>query len=117
MDQESLRAGKFMWRKPPLMAISFYLGLILPILGPAIVFRAIIYMPLFHLGSPLMSVFGILLMSMLMSLTYLYVKRSNLWIYGVLFCFFYMFVVIWQLPWAMATYMVSSWSTRATVDI
>lgn len=111
--RESLRAGKFMWRKPPLMALSFYLGLILPILGPAIVFRAIFYVPLLHHGSPLMYLFGILLMSMLMSLTYLYVKRSNLWIYGVLFCFLYMFVVIWQLPWAMATYMSSSWSTRS----
>jgi hyaluronan synthase len=111
--RESLRACAFMWRKPPLVALSFYLGLILPILGPAIVFRAIIYVPLFHLGSPLMYLFGILLMSMMMSLTYLYVKRSNLWIYGVLFCLLYMFVVIWQLPWAMATYMVSSWSTRS----
>jgi hyaluronan synthase len=112
--RESLRASSFMWRKPPLMALSFYLGLILPVLGPAIVVRAIIYVPLFHLGSPLMYLFGILLMSMMMSLTYLYAKRSNLWIYGVLFCFFYMFVVIWQLPWAMATYMVSSWSTRSS---
>jgi hyaluronan synthase len=111
--RESFRACSFMWRKPPFMALSFYLGLILPILGPAIVFRAIIYVPLFHLGSPLMYLFGILLMSMMMSLTYLYVKRSNLWIYGVFFCFLYMFVVIWQLPWAMATYMVSHWSTRS----
>jgi hyaluronan synthase len=111
--RESLRASGFMWRKPPFMALSFYLGLILPILGPAIVFRAMIYVPLFHLGSPLMYLFGILLMSMMMSLTYLYIKRSNLWIYGIPFCFLYMFVVIWQLPWAMATYMVSSWSTRS----
>jgi hyaluronan synthase len=111
--RECFRASSFMWRKPPLMALSFYLGLILPILGPAIVFRAIIYVPLFHLGSPLMYLFGILLMSMMMSLTYLYVKRSKLWIYGILFCFLYMFVVIWQLPWAMVTYMTSSWSTRS----
>jgi hyaluronan synthase len=110
--RESIRAAGFMWRKPPFAAISFYLGIILPILGPAIVTRAIIYVPLFHSGSPLMYLSGVFLMSMMMSLSYLFFKRSNLWIYGVLFCFFYMFVIIWQLPWAMATYMASSWSTR-----
>jgi hyaluronan synthase len=110
--RESIRAAGFMWRKPPLAAISFYLGILLPILGPAIVTRAILYVPLFHNGSPLMYLSGVFLMSMMMSLTYLFFKRSNLWIYGVIFCFFYMFVIIWQLPWAMATYMASSWSTR-----
>ena len=110
--RESIRAGAFMWRRPPLMALSYYLGLILPVLGPIIVFRALIYVPLFHKGSPLIYLMGVFLMSMMMSLTYLFFKRSNLWIYGILFCFFYMFVIIWQLPWAMGTYMVSTWSTR-----
>jgi hyaluronan synthase len=112
--RESIRATGFMWRKPPLMALSFYLGLILPVLGPAIVLRAMFYVPIVQGGSPLMYLFGIFLMSMMMSLTYLFFKRSNLWIYGVFFCLFYMFVVIWQLPWAMATYMVSNWSTRGS---
>jgi hyaluronan synthase len=114
--RESIRASAFMWRKPPLMAISYYLGLILPILGPAIVFRAIFYVPLFHMGTPLIYIFGIFLMSALMSLTYLFYKRSNLWIYGIFFCFFYMFVIIWQLPWAMGTYMMSTWSTRGNTS-
>ncbi len=108
--RESIRAATFMWRKEPFMVLSFYLGLILPILGPAVVFRAIVYVPLFHQGSPLMYIFGIFLMSSLMSLTYMFFKRSGLWIYGVYFCFFYMFVIIWQLPWAMVTYMVATWS-------
>jgi hyaluronan synthase len=110
--RESIRAGGFMWRKEPFMSLSFYLGLILPILGPAIVFRAILYVPLFQHGTPFMYMFGILLMSTLMSATYLFAKRSRLWIYGIPFCFFYMFVLVWQLPVAILSFWTPRWGTR-----
>jgi hyaluronan synthase len=110
--RESIRASAFMWRKQPLMSLSFYLGMILPILGPAIVFRAMIYVPFFHHSSPLFYIMGIFLMSMLMSTTYLFAKRSRLWFYGAPFCFFYMFVLVWQLPWAILTFWRTTWGTR-----
>jgi hyaluronan synthase len=110
--RESLRAAGFMWRKEPLMWLSFYLGVILPIIGPAIVFRAVLYVPLFQQGTPLVYMFGILLMSMLMSSTYLFAKRSRLWAYGIPFCFFYMFVLVWQLPVAILSFWVPQWGTR-----
>jgi hyaluronan synthase len=110
--RESLRACVFMWRKEPLVALSFYLGFLLPILGPLIVFRALIYVPLLHHGTPLAYLTGVFLMSSLMSSTYLFVKRSRLWAYAVVFCFFYMFVLIWQLPWAMLTVAKTHWGTR-----
>ncbi|HSH41686.1 MAG TPA: glycosyltransferase [Arenicellales bacterium] len=110
--RESVRAAGFMWRKEPLMWLSFYLGLILPILGPAIVFRAMLYVPLFQHGTPFMYMFGILLMSVLMSSVYLFAKRSRLWAYGIPFCFFYMFVLVWQLPVAILSFWVPRWGTR-----
>jgi len=110
--RESMRAAGFIWRKEPLMWLSFYLGLVLPILGPAIVFRALLYVPLFQQGTPFMYMFGILLMSTLMSSTYLMAKHSRLWIYGVPFCFFYMFVLVWQLPVAILSFWVPRWGTR-----
>jgi len=110
--RESVRAAGFMWRKEPLMWMSFYLGLLLPILGPAIVFRAMLYVPLFHHGTPFMYMFGILLMSVLMSSAYLFAKRSRLWVYGIPFCFFYMFVLVWQLPVAILSFWVPRWGTR-----
>lgn len=113
--RESVRASAFMWRKQPLMSISYYLGFILPILGPAIVFRAMIYVPLMRSGSPLHYMLGIFLMSVLMSTSYLLVKRSRLWIYGTPFCFFYMFVLVWQLPWAILTFWRTTWGTRREV--
>lgn len=111
--RESIRASAFLWRKQPLMSLSFYLGFILPVLGPAIVFRAMIYVPLFQNGTPLNYIFGILLMSMLMSTAYLFIKRSKIWFYGIPFCFFYMFVLVWQLPWAILTFRETKWGTRA----
>jgi len=110
--RESLRAAMFMWKKQPLMSVSFYLGFLLPILGPAVVLRAMIYMPIFHSVTPLNYMAGIVLMSCLMCSAYLFAKKSRLWLYGIPFCFFYMFLLIWQLPWAMATFWESDWGTR-----
>ncbi len=111
--RESLRLSTFVWRLQPLMSISFYLGFILPVLGPLVVLRSIIWVPLVHHGSPLVYILGVFLMSSLMSVVYLFVKRSRLWVYGIFFCFFYMFVIIWQMPWAMVTFTKTKWGTRA----
>lgn len=111
--RESLIASSFMWRQQPLMALSFYLGFLLPLMGPAIVLRALIYVPLVQRTSPLMYIVGITLMSALMSSTYLLYKRSRLWFYGTVFCFYYMFVLVWQTPWAVLTSWRNEWATRS----
>ena len=111
--REMLIASSFMWRREPLMIISFYLGFILPLLGPAIVLRALIYVPLVQQTSPLMYIGGITLMSALMSSTYLLYKRSRIWFYGTVFCFYYMFVLVWQTPWAVLTCWRNEWITRS----
>ena len=114
--RESFRACGFMWKQQPFGSFSYYLGFILPLLGPAVVFRALLYVPLFQQGSPLAYLGGILLMSGLMSATYLLIKRSPLWFYGVPFCFFYMLIIVWQLPWAVATCYRPDWGTRHTSE-
>lgn len=110
--RESLRAVTFMWKKQPLMALSFYLGFLLPLVAPFIVIRAMVYVPIMEHALPLQYMTGILAMSALMSSTYLFEKRSRLWLYGVVFCFFYMFVLVWQLPWAVLTFARRDWGTR-----
>ena len=115
--RESLRACAFMWKRPPLMALSFYLGFLLPIVSPLIVLRALVYVPLFHQQWPLMYIFGVFLMSTLLSSVYLFMRRSRLWVYGIHFCFFYMFVLVWQLPWAILTSTRTSWGTRGASSI
>jgi hyaluronan synthase len=36
-----------------------------------------------------------------------------MWLYGIPFCFFYMFILVWQLPWAILTFREIKWGTRA----
>lgn len=112
--RETLRAMGFMWKRPPLMSISFYLGFFLPLLGPVVVLRSLLFVPLTQHRSPLIYIMGVFLMSCLLSCTYLFMKRSRLWFYGILFCFYYMFVLIWQVPWAVLTFSRTLWGTRSS---
>jgi len=111
--RESIKACFLVWKRQPLMWISYYFGFLLPIIGPAVVFRALIYIPLFQNGTPFKYLFGILLMSSMMSATYLFVKRSRLWFYGIIFCYYYMLILVWQLPYAILTFWKPQWGTRA----
>ena len=112
--RETLRASAFMWKKEPFMALSFYIGFLLPVLAPLVVVRSMIVVPL-ELGLfPYKYLMGILTTSMLMSASYLLFKRSNLWPYGIVFCAFYLFVLLWQLPVAVVTFWKSEWGTRNT---
>ena len=112
--RESLKAGAFMWRKEPLMSLSFYMGLLIPLIAPLIMVYNLVYVPLkFHIF-PTTFLLGILMMSLLMSFTQLLLKKSNLWIYGIFFCLYYETVLLWQMPYAWVTFWVSEWGTRGS---
>ncbi len=112
--RETLRASSFMWRKEPFMAMSFYIGFILPVLAPLVVVRTMLVVPLMYGIFPYTYLIGVFVMSTLMSAAYLLLKRSNLWFYGISFCFFYFGVLLWQLPVALCTFWKSEWGTRST---
>ena len=112
--RETLRASSFMWRKEPFMALSFYAGFLLPVLAPLVVVRTMLVIPI-ELGLfPYKYLAGILVTSTLMSASYLLFKRSTLWPYGIIFCLFYLAVLLWQLPVAVLTFWKSEWGTRNT---
>ena len=111
--RESVMAGRFMWRKEPLMALFFYLGLLVPMVAPVIVLYNLVYIPIVRHIFPAAFLLGILLMSLLMSFAQLILKRSSLWFYGVLFCLYYEGILLWQMPWAWLTFWVSHWGTRS----
>ena len=110
--RESLRAAQFMWKKHPLMAVSFFLGLILPLMAPIIVLRALVWLPVADNIMPWFYLFGILLMAFIYGLYYHIYKKDGLWIYGIMFVFFYVTVLIWQLPYAILTIRNAKWGTR-----
>ena len=112
--RESLLAGSFIWRKEPFMALFFYIGFIVPIAAPIIVIYNLMYVPLVHGIFPTVFLLGLALMALLMSFAHLLFKRSSLWIFGFLFCLFYEFVLLWQMPIAWFTFYKSTWGTRDT---
>lgn len=112
--RESLRAALFIWRKEPFMALFFYIGLIVPIAAPVVVLYNLVYVPLVYGIFPLTFLMGLLMMALLMSLAHLLFRKSKLWVFGFVFCVFYEFVLLWQMPVAWVTFWKSTWGTRET---
>ncbi|MBP3452478.1 MAG: glycosyltransferase [Clostridia bacterium] len=110
--RESLKAGRFMWKKEPLMSIFFYFGLLIPLIAPFIVIFNLVYIPLTLKVFPTTFLLGLLMMALMMSFAQLILKKSSLWAHGLLFCMYYEFVLLWQMPWAWITFWVSDWGTR-----
>jgi hyaluronan synthase len=113
--RESLIVSRFIWRKHPIAAISTYVGMVLPLIAPVIAIRATLFGPLVHGGGwPAVYLLGVYSMAVAYGLYYVIRKPryDGLWIYGVVFCFFYLFFLLWQTYWAIATSRSASWGTR-----
>src|SRR5690606_27921464 len=85
-----------------------------PLLAPIVVLYNLVYVPLVEGIFPMVFLLGLMLMATLMSLAHLFFKRSKLWHYGFVFCLFYEFVLLWQMPVAWVTFWKSTWGTRET---
>ena len=112
--RECLIAATFMWKKHPFAALSFYAQLCFPIIAPILVLRAFVWLP-FVVGdfySMAIYSFGVLMIGMIFSSYYLFWKADGMWIYGAHFTIYYMFVLIWQMPYAIATSRDNRWGTR-----
>ena len=112
--RESLVASRFMWRKEPFAAVSFYMGVLVPIVAPLCVLYNLLYIPLIHRVFPYTFLLGMFLMAGLMSACQLLLRRSTTWLYGLWFCLYYELVLLWQMPVAWFTFWKSTWGTRMT---
>ena len=114
--RESSIACTFMWKKEPLMVFSFYFGFLIPILTPAIVLYNMVYVPAVHHVVPYVFLIGLVIMATLMSMSYLFIRRSKLWIYGFFYTIYHIVLLIWQMPVAWLTFWKSTWGTRMTAS-
>lgn len=112
--RESLIASRFMWKKEPFMSLSFYMGVLVPLLAPIIVLYNLIYIPITYRVFPLTFIIGICLMALLMSMAQLLLRKSSTWIFGLWFCLYYEAVLLWQMPIAWVTFWKTTWGTRMT---
>lgn len=110
--RESLIASRFIWKKNPIMSISFYLGIFLPLFAPVVVVRALVWYPAETGRIPWYYLVGLALMAVVYGLYYYIFTKDKKWVYGVLFATFYTIVLIWQLPWAILNLRDSRWGTR-----
>ncbi|WP_081411388.1 glycosyltransferase [Anaeroarcus burkinensis] len=112
--RESLLAARFMWRKEPFMALSFYLGALVPLAAPIVVLYNLIYIPLTKQIFPTTFLLGLALMAMMMSMAQLILRRSSTWVFALWFCLYYELVLLWQMPIAWVTFWKTTWGTRLT---
>ena len=110
--RESFKASAFMWKTNPIMSISFYIGLLLPLLAPIIIVRALLWYPYINHSLPLFYLFGLLIMAVIYGMYYYLYTGDKKWPYGVLFASFCTLILMWQLPWAVMNLRDSSWGTR-----
>ncbi len=114
--RESLLVARFIWRKHPVAAFFTYLSIVLPLVAPVAALHALVWGPLLHGGTlPLVYLAGIYALAMVYSLYYVLFQDeySLVWLYGVLFVFFYLAVMLWQTYYAIFTCRTSKWGTRA----
>jgi hyaluronan synthase len=112
--RECLIAATFMWKKHPLAALAFYAQLVFPIIAPVILLRAFVWMPIVVGDFLSMAIYacGVLMIGMIFSSYYLFWKADGSWLYGAYFTVYYMFVLVWQMPYAIATSRDNRWGTR-----
>lgn len=110
--RENALLATFMWKRHPLMVLSFYMSVVFPLVSPGIVLHAL-GLPLVGVGTfSFVYVYGAVLMASLYALVYLARHRNALWVYGVLFSLFYMGVLVWQTYFALLTLRRNHWGTR-----
>ncbi len=114
--RESIMAARFIWRKEPFMALFFYIGLVVPVAAPVVVLYNLVYVPVTQRIFPTTFLVGLFLMSLIMSMVQLLLRRSTTWLYGMLFCIYYEAVLLWQMPVAWVTFWKSTWGTRMTPE-
>ena len=111
--REGITAAKFMWRKHPIAAVSFYTNLLLPIFGPLLVAR-ILYMS-FVAGKPetfLVFVAGTSLMGIAFAAFLNLYERKKYWYCMPLFSLLYALILVWQMPYALFRINDTRWGTR-----
>ncbi len=110
--REMFLAGRFLWRKHPVAAISWYAMTVLPMIAPLIMFNALIVIPLTLHIVPAFYIGGVLVVTLLWSLYYLEKTGRPHWWTGFVFVITYVLFFSWQGYYAFATMRKTSWGTR-----
>jgi len=110
--RETFIASSFMWKKHPIMALSFYLAALFPFVTPIITFNNLVYQPFWNRQAPIFYALGLLLICSLFSIYYRLHRSDGLWFHGIIYSVLYVVFLVWQMPYAILTLRKTSWGTR-----
>ena len=110
--RESTRASLMMWKKNPVFALSFFLGVFLPLAAPVVVIRSLLWLPTSHGVMPWVYLLGLILMSTVFSLYYFVHTKDKIAWGGAALIGIYYVALIWQVPYAILTVRDGRWGTR-----
>jgi hyaluronan synthase len=105
-------AAKFVWRKHPLPALSWYCMMMLPIIEPLIMVQALIIGPIQQGGVTGSYIFGVFAITLIWSLYHLQKTGRTHWWAGFAFTASYIVFFSWQIYFAFFTLATKSWGTR-----
>ena len=115
--REILKVGRWMWRKHPVPALSWYAMMWMPILEPVVITSALVVAPVMAVlagGSNLAwsYLLGVMAITVVWTLHYWEQTGRRHWWTGFLYTATYMLFFSWQIYWALATVRGRHWGTR-----
>ena len=115
--REILKVGRWMWRKHPVPALSWYAMMWMPIIEPVVITSALVVAPVLAIlsgGSNLAwsYLLGVTAITAVWTLHFWEQTGRRYWWTGFLYTVTYMAFFSWQIYWALATIGGRHWGTR-----
>ncbi len=110
--RETWVAAQILYRKHPVAAASYYASIVMTLISPLIVLRALVIMPILASATVVPYVLGLALVYLFFCLVFRYHTQSRYWLYGLAFAGLYVGVLCWQNYYAIATVRRTHWGTR-----
>lgn len=113
--RESLYVSRFMWKKNPLPALSFYIMFFISIFAPITLFRECLIMPILLMKAPYFYLTMLLFIIITQAFFCVLTQKSDFFIYGFTFSFLYFFFLVWLIPVSIFTITSGNWGSRGAL--
>jgi hyaluronan synthase len=110
--REIVRTGRFMWRKHPVPALSWYAMMWMPIFEPVVMAQALVVGPILAGHVTASYTIGVLAITTVWSLHFWASTGRRWWWAGFAFTLTYIAFYSWQIYWALLTLRGKKWGTR-----
>ena len=110
--REIVKTGRYMWRKHPLPALSWYAMMWMPIFEPVVMVQALVIGPIMSGHVTGSYILGVLAITTVWTLHFWASTGRRWWWAGFAFTLTYIAFYSWQIYWALLTLRGKKWGTR-----